>query len=84
MSNVDFVAGPGTHELCQGYDYIIGETAVMAPHSYKRAGIKNPANELDIVELHDCFTITEICCMRTFYLQNVDMVGGCDRRYIYS
>jgi acetyl-CoA C-acetyltransferase len=59
---VDFVAGPGTHELCQGYDYTsIGETAVMAPHSYKRAGIKNPANELDIVELHDCFTITEIC-----------------------
>jgi acetyl-CoA C-acetyltransferase len=57
----DLVAGPGTSEICQGYDYTsIIETAVLAPESYRRAGIMNPINELDIVELHDCFTITEI------------------------
>jgi acetyl-CoA C-acetyltransferase len=58
---VDLVAGPGTNELCQGYDYTsITETAILAPQSYQRAGITDPAREIDIVELHDCFTITEI------------------------
>lgn len=57
----DLVAGPGTNELCQGYDYTsITETAVLAPITYRKAGIVNPLEELDIVELHDCFTITEI------------------------
>jgi len=27
---------------------------------YEMAGIKNPIEEIDVVELHDCFTITEI------------------------
>jgi acetyl-CoA C-acetyltransferase len=27
---------------------------------YEQAGIKNPLEEIDVVELHDCFTITEI------------------------
>lgn len=59
---VDFAAGPGTNEICVGYDYTsIGETAYMAPAAYKHAGITDPVKELDLVELHDCFTITEIC-----------------------
>ena len=58
---VDLAAGPGTNELCLGYDYTsIAETAYMAESSYKRAGILNPIEDLDIVELHDCFSITEI------------------------
>lgn len=58
---VDLVADPGTSEICQGYDYTsITGTAVLAPQSYLRAGITDPAMELDLVELHDCFTITEI------------------------
>jgi len=59
---VDLVAGPGTNEVCQGYDYTtVGETARMAPASYKKAGITNPREQLDLVEVHDCFSITEIC-----------------------
>ena len=58
----DFAAGPGTNEICTGYDYTsIGETAHMAPAAYKHANIADPCKELDIVEFHDCFTITEIC-----------------------
>jgi len=58
----DFVAGPGTNELCQGYDYCsIGETAHMAEAAYRRAGITDPRTQLDVIEIHDCFSITEIC-----------------------
>ena len=58
----DLVSGPGTNELCQGYDYTsVTETAVMAPQSYRKAGIKDPVKDLDLIELHDCFSITEIC-----------------------
>ena len=59
---VDLVAGPGTNEICNGYDYTsIAETARMAEASYRRAGVKDPLKDLSLVELHDCFSITEIC-----------------------
>jgi acetyl-CoA C-acetyltransferase len=31
--------------------------------AYKEAGIKNPRRELDLAEVHDCFTIAEICAI---------------------
>ena len=37
--------------------------------AYAQAGIKNPAEELDLVECHDCFTITE--------LLNIEDLGLC-------
>jgi acetyl-CoA C-acetyltransferase len=35
-------------------------TRVAARKAYEEAGIKNPAQELDLAEVHDCFSITEI------------------------
>lgn len=35
-------------------------TQVAAQKAYHQAGIKNPRLEIDIAEVHDCFTITEI------------------------
>lgn len=35
-------------------------TQNAAKTCYEMAGIKNPIEEIDVVELHDCFTITEI------------------------
>lgn len=62
VKSADFVAGPGTNEICQGYDYCsIAETAKMAPLTYKNAGITDPRKQLDVIEVHDCFSITEIC-----------------------
>ena len=62
VKSADFVAGPGTNDICQGYDYCsIGETAKMAPMAYKHAGITDPQKQLDVIEVHDCFSITEIC-----------------------
>jgi acetyl-CoA C-acetyltransferase len=39
--------------------------------AYKQAGITAPREELDVVECHDCFTITEIV--------NYEDLGLCDR-----
>jgi acetyl-CoA C-acetyltransferase len=35
-------------------------TQTAAQKAYAQAGIKKPIEEVDVVELHDCFTITEI------------------------
>ncbi len=35
-------------------------TQAAAKLAYEEAGIKNPAEEIDLAEVHDCFTITEI------------------------
>lgn len=46
-------------------------TQEAAKKAYEMAGIKNPAEELDLVECHDCFTITE--------LLNIEDLGLCKR-----
>jgi len=35
-------------------------TRIAARQAYEQAGIKNPLDEIDLAEVHDCFTITEI------------------------
>jgi len=35
-------------------------TQAAATRAYAEAGIKNPVEEIDLAEVHDCFTITEI------------------------
>jgi len=39
---------------------------VSSKKAYEMAGIKNPREELDIVEVHDCFTITELAIYEDF------------------
>ena len=34
--------------------------------AYEMAGIKNPREELDVAEIHDCFTITELAIYENF------------------
>ena len=44
-----------------GNDYTFWvETAAAARQAYEQAGIKNPRKEIDIIDCHDCFTITEL------------------------
>jgi acetyl-CoA C-acetyltransferase len=38
-------------------------TRVAAQRAYKEAGISNPREELDLIEVHDCFSITEMVTM---------------------
>jgi|WetSurMetagenome_2_1015567.scaffolds.fasta_scaffold05537_2 acetyl-CoA C-acetyltransferase len=45
----------------QAYDYTHVETTVRAATAaYKEAGIKNPREEISLMEVHDCFSITEL------------------------
>ena len=37
-----------------------------AQMAYDMAGIKNPREELDLAEVHDCFSITELCIYEDF------------------
>jgi acetyl-CoA C-acetyltransferase len=46
-------------------------TQAAAKLAYQEAGIKNPAEEIDLAEVHDCFTITE--------LLNIQDLGLCER-----
>lgn len=44
-----------------GFDYLGFSANVTAAQSaYQQAGIKDPLKELDVAEVHDCFTITEL------------------------
>ncbi len=45
----------------EGFDFLgFPSTQEAARQAYEQAGITNPREELDVVECHDCFTITEI------------------------
>jgi len=39
------------------------ETVVAAKQAYEQAGIKEPFKEIDLAEVHDCFSITELVIM---------------------
>ena len=57
----EIVASSGVGMLETSYDYTtILETEAAAKVAYEKAGITNPSEQLDLVELHDCFSITEI------------------------
>ncbi len=44
-----------------GFDWTGFEvTRAAARQAYEQAGIKNPRAEIDLAEVHDCFTITEL------------------------
>ncbi len=46
-------------------------TRASAKLAYEEAGIENPTEEIDLAEVHDCFTITE--------LLNIQDLGFCER-----
>jgi len=50
----------GTSEWDGSY---VQNTRIAARAAYKEAGIKNPRDELSAMEVHDCFSITELVTM---------------------
>ena len=57
----EIVASSGIGQFEASYDYTtVLESEAAAKKAYELAGITNPAEELSLVELHDCFSITEI------------------------
>jgi acetyl-CoA C-acetyltransferase len=38
-------------------------TPIAARRAYEEAGVRDPAGEIDLIEVHDCFSITELVLM---------------------
>ena len=50
-----------------GFDWIRFDSLISSSRSaYEMAGIKNPREEIDIAEVHDCFSITELIIYENF------------------
>jgi acetyl-CoA C-acetyltransferase len=43
-------------------------TRVASKRAYKEAGIDNPREDLDLIEVHDCFSVTELVTMEDLYV----------------
>jgi acetyl-CoA C-acetyltransferase len=43
-------------------------TRVAAKKAYEEAGIKDPRKELSMIEVHDCFSVTELVTMEDLYI----------------
>jgi len=57
---LQIATSPG-EELLYKWDGVHIETTVRAAQrAYKEASIENPRKEIDLLELHDCFSITEL------------------------
>lgn len=57
----EIVASAGVGLFETSYDYTnILESEAVVKKAYELAGITNPTEQLSLVELHDCFSITEI------------------------
>jgi len=53
--------------LRPGFDWLHFDALINSSHkAYEMAGIKNPREELDVAEVHDCFTITELAIYENF------------------
>ena len=48
----------------------VPNTQVAAARAYAEAGIRDPRSELDITEVHDCFSITELVIMEDLGLSD--------------
>jgi len=61
---LSMVAGPMRGSMDPDYDYTsFPEVVRSAEDAYAQAGIANPATDLSLAEVHDCFTPTEIILM---------------------
>ena len=62
-------ASPGWGKERIDYDFTYWDaTQAAARYAYAEAGIKNPRKELDMVELHDCFSIAELIASESLFL----------------
>ena len=65
------------HYRCRDFDWTSFEALRnCAKMAYDMAGIKNPRQELDLAEVHDCFSITEMCIYEDFGLDVYKRQGG--------
>lgn len=69
IKGVGLSVGPGWGKERSDYDYTYWpETEHAARMAYADAGIKDPRKELDLAEVHDCFSIAELIAIESLGL----------------
>jgi acetyl-CoA C-acetyltransferase len=71
IKGIGLSVGPGWGKERTDYDYTHWpETEFAARMAYQQSGIKDPRKELDLAEVHDCFSIAELIA--------IESLGFCD------
>lgn len=66
IKGIEVSVGPGQGKIRTDYDFTHWtETEVAAKAVYGQAGIKDPRKELDMLEVHDCFSIAELIAVES-------------------
>lgn len=64
LKGMSFVAGSGAGLASDGYDFTsFPEVVAAARQAYEQAGVTDPATQISLAEVHDCFTPTEVVLM---------------------
>ncbi|MFY1699844.1 acetyl-CoA acetyltransferase [Solwaraspora sp. WMMA2101] len=64
LRGMGFVAGSGAGLATDGYDFTtFPEVVQAARQAYDQAGVTDPATQISLAEVHDCFTPTEVVLM---------------------
>ncbi|TQM69693.1 acetyl-CoA C-acetyltransferase [Actinomadura hallensis] len=64
LKGMSFVAGSGAGLAATGYDFTtFPEVVTAAEEAYEQAGVTDPATQISLAEVHDCFTPTEVVLM---------------------
>ncbi|MFS3126792.1 acetyl-CoA acetyltransferase [Nocardioides sp. Bht2] len=64
LRGMGFVAGAGEGLATDGYDFTsFPEVVEAARVAYEQAGVTDPATQISLAEVHDCFTPTELVLM---------------------
>ena len=66
IKGVGLSVGPGQGSIRTDYDYTVwNETIYASREAYVQAGIRDPRKELDLAEVHDCFSIAELIAIES-------------------
>src|SRR5208337_1654480 len=66
IKGIGVAAGPGWGKSKEDYDFTHWpETEYASKQAYQMSGITNPRRQLDVAEIHDCFSIAELIAMES-------------------
>ncbi len=66
---IQLAIGSGVESATDHWDgSYVRTTRTAAKRAYAEAGIQNPREELDLMEVHDCFSITELVTMEDLFV----------------
>ena len=67
---------PATGIMHQSWDGIhLESTRVSGVKAYEEAGIKNPREEINLMEVHDCFSISELITYESLQISPIGKAG---------